>query len=271
MIPAKIAAKLAAARRYVSPLVKTEGARVYVPGSGRSAPTSVEWTYAPGHLVHEASAAALREVGLELFVAGFCVADTTIKVAFELVDVVDGGESWAWQSELPVDGGRVGATVAGAGALAMVVRHTRLTLLDIPCVPEEEARANRRTEAEAEARGRGDRRAAAVRPVMPPPPPREVEDEMPAWATPTPTTQSPVSEEEIAAVEAELAAEDAEIWKGRASSAWLEARARGAKRDLAEIFGAVFGPSLRRPDEMTAHDWRAVIAEIGREEVVGEA
>jgi hypothetical protein len=232
----------------------------------------VEWTYAPGHQVHEASAAALREVGLELFVGGWRVADTTIRVSFELVDV-DGGEGWTWESELPFDGGRVGATLAGAGALAMVIRHTRLTLLDIPCVPEEESRANRRSEAEAEARGRGDRRAAAVRPAMTPPPAREVEDEMPAWATTraTPSPQSLVSEEEIAAVEAELAAEDAELWKGRASSAWLEARARGAKRDLAEIFGAVFGLGLRRPDEMTAHDWRAVIAEIGREEVSGEA
>lgn len=266
MMHPKIAAKLARARRFVAPLVKSEGARVFVPSTGRTPPSSVEWTYAPGHLVHEASAAALREVGLELIVAGWTVTErSTICVAFILVDTDEDGPWWSWTSELPYDSGKVGATVAGAGALAMVIRHTRLTLLDIPCVPEEEARANRQREAEAQARGRRETRAAALPADFRPRPREEEDDAMPAWAAP-PSQPEPapiITEEEIRAVEAELVVEDVEALKRQTTMAWLAARQAGATADLASVFVEVFGEP-RRPDELGPADWRKVMSALER-------
>lgn len=262
--------KLAEARTLIRPLAKSESARVVAPGQGRTPPSSIEWTFAPGHVIHEESSEALRAVGLELFVERWWVTERgTIEAFFVLLDTAAEGGSMAWSSELPIDGSKVGATLAGAGALAMVIRHTRLTLLDIPCVPDQEASANRVEVRKMIDGGRAQSRREVSKVVsMGPPVPRGVEpepDDVPTWAD-GPT------EAEIADVEAEFAvAEDeatVEALRAEVSRAWVAAQLAGAKLDLVGVFKAAFG-APRSPDELDVSDWRVVLAKV--REVAAEA
>ncbi|RUP35809.1 MAG: hypothetical protein EKK60_16885 [Gordonia sp. (in: high G+C Gram-positive bacteria)] len=264
-----IARKLAQARSLVMPLERTEEARHVVPGNGRTPATSIEWTFAPGHVVHEASARALREVGLELFVTSWSVTERgNMSVAFELVDL-GGDQGVEWSSEFPIEGSKVGATLAGAAALAMVIRHTRLTLLDIPCVPPEEETRNRQASKGAADARRADARRAAVswRPE-----PRQDEEggDLPTWAAakaesaPAHVEAPPAPPEaEIAAVEAELAEADIDIMKRRATMAWLAAKRGGLDLDLVDVIKQVVG-EVKRWDDLTAGQWRAVVEELDR-------
>lgn len=269
---AAILRKLAEARTLIRPLAKSESARVVAPGQGRTPPSSIEWTFAPGHVIHEESSEALRAVGLELFVERWGVTERgTIEAFFVLLDTAADGGSMSWSSELPIDGSKVGATLAGAGALAMVIRHTRLTLLDIPCVPEAEAASNRTAVRQAADGGRAQGRREVAKVIsMGPAAPRggevAADDDLPAWADDGP------SEAEIADVEAEIAsAEDEgtiEALRAEVSRAWVDAQLAGAKLDLVGVFKAAFG-APRSPDELDVSDWRVVLAKV--REVAAEA
>lgn len=235
-----VRAKLAKARALVGKLPETEtAAGSYVVGSR-------DWTYAPGHVIHEEAQAALRLVNLELDsrqwkiveVAGAPVLEVTLQLVIVAGDGAGEFEEWTAQMLL----GSITSPIAVASALGWLLRHQRLSLLDFPTVPAEEE-DNNRAKAAATV---WDRR----RESLPAPRRRGVpEDDGPSWAN---------LDDEVRAVEEDIAAKDAERAKAEAMETFVKvSKNRLGCPSVLDLAYEVSGQTGKDKDPLrvTAKEW----------------
>ena len=250
---------LAEARRAVEPMLRTR------PSADR------RWCYVPTEEIHEASQRALRGADLELFVEGSDIEGETLTVAYRLYKTAgDGiGHHEEYKFSILIDRGERRTTLT-AGALAILDRRVRMSLLDIVSLPSEERQA-----AERPAVNGFIERGAAPRPT--PPSAREAvpvasPEDLAAEADATmDDLTGPMPEWADADVKPDLVTADGpdtiEVWKRAATVAWIEtnkvcANAGCDKPDLDAVIRGVAGPRADA-DDLDASGWSQVVVELG--------